>query len=93
MNKPLATFALALGASLLALVGNPSQAATQQGEGPPLPRCKKVQSNPCNSCAELGVLDLECKSGDEYKDCDDGTDHVCSNSAICNQAVGDGTCP
>ena len=57
------------------------------------PCVKKVVSNPCTSCHETGVMDIECKgNGHDYRGCATAVPHTCSNGARCDQESGVNPC-
>jgi len=58
--------------------------------GPPR-GCKKVVSSSCTSCSESGVMDIECKSGTVFEDCNTGFTS-CQNGSQCDQHEGSGSC-
>ena len=86
---------LAFGAHLANLSGSPllqpALAAIVQGGIPPATHCyNDPHIGPCTSCDD-GTLDVECRTGHEFKTCR-GTDHTCPSTALCNQAIVSGVC-
>lgn len=58
--------------------------------GPQTP-CVHVEIQACTSCSRVGMLDIECKDGGDFRLC--STDYfVCQNGAQCDQHVASGTC-
>ncbi len=94
MNRPL-TLSAAMTATALVLLANlgqkPEAAAALQVEVPGVSCTKKIVSEACSSCSELGVMDNECKSGNEYKACS-STSSQCTNGAQCDQHAGSDPC-
>jgi hypothetical protein len=82
-------------ASAMWVFSGQAKAAPRQvgaGSGELVPRsCKKLKSSSCTSCSELGVMDIECKSGRVFKECS-STTTTCTNGASCDAHVGGAAC-
>ena len=78
---------------LLSAAPRAATAAPQGGLPPELRSCtKRIDSNPCTACSELGVMDNECKSGHDFMECS-GSFTTCNNGTQCDQHVGSNPCP
>lgn len=96
MSMPRFPFAAALATAAFLVLGAPLASSTQlasprsaQGGIPPEPKSctKKIVSKACTSCSEPGVLDTDCKSGNDFKECS-GSYTTCQNGAQCGAKIG-----